>query len=141
MKRKKIFIQIGSLVLSVFFVFLCAFMIGSKGGKYPLFFLNCKTVKEMEIRILPEVKKGPNDKDDDKISDFIKLQYLADYNSKEYKLKLFESDKDWKYKRCEIFYMKPFGKITVSYEFDLKNAQSMNKRKVSINGVVFETES
>lgn len=133
--KKKLTLQIGSIVLAVLLIFFTSFMIGSKGGKYPLFFLNHRTVSKVVIKITPETPTNAPIE----TKNYIKNQYLASYNKTSFRFLPSESSKDWKYKRNEVIYLKPFGKITITMPY-LSSKTAENSNLVSICGLVFEVE-
>ena len=131
--KKKLTLQIGSIVLAVLLIFFTSFMIGSKGGKYPLFFLNHRTVSKVVIKITPETSANPPSE----TQNYLKNQYISSYSETSFGFLPFESSKDWKYKRHIVFYLKPFGKITITKPY-MSSKTEENSNLVSVCGFVFK---
>ena len=128
--KKKLALQIGSIVLAVLLIFFTSFMIGSKGGKYPLFFLNHRTVSKVDFIKIYET----NNNSSSELPNYAKFEVIGNYSDCKLKLYPFDSPLFWKNRSIYVIHLKPFGFITVSYP-RLDNGSS---NLIAINGIVFK---
>ena len=130
--KKKLMLQIGSIVLAVLIIFFTSFMIGSKGGKYPLFFLNHRTVSKVVLKRIPETENNPSFE----LSNYRKFEIIGAFSECKLKLIPFDSPLFWGDRNRYIIYLKPFGFITVSTPRLYNEASNV----IAINGIVFKIE-
>ena len=130
--KKKLMLQISSIILAVLLIFFTSFMIGSKGGKYPLFFLNHRTVSKIDFIKIYEAEKNSLSE----LPNSAKSEVMGSYSDCKLKLYPFYSPLLWKNRSIYVIHLKPFGFITVSRPRLVNESSNL----IAINGIVFKIE-